>query len=844
MVKLDPRSALVALVFAALTFAVPSAAWAGTPGVNGVLNVTTANTIVNLYDTVASAASGSTITTTNIANLQNGALGNVAAGSVLLIYQAQGATISTTNSSAYGAVTAYGGAGFYEFVTVGSVSGNVITLAGGCTLHHTYNGSSQLVRVPQYSAVTVASGGTITARAWNGATGGIVALNVSGTLTLNDTAATGSINVTGLGFRGAVAYANSGLSDTGPYVTTVSSYAFSGETGAGLSAALGGQKGEGIAGGGSFGAVAGADYGTYYDTNFTSRYGRGAPANGGGGGDGHNSGGGGGSNGDNGSTWYGQGILDATYTAWYSNTNSKNPQLPAGTLPDPGYANMTTDSGGGRGGYSFGLSVNSSNDDGRRAVGGLGGRPMNYASGAGAAVYFGGGGGASDENNANCSSITTATSGSTSITTAGCSGGNGGGAVFLTVGAVAGSGGIVANGAGGGNGNDQDPGGGGGAGGSVVVVAGSGSVASIGANGGTGGSVLKDGSWSGIEAEGPGGGGGGGYVAAPATTVTIGGGSEGLTMQTPVTSGTDILQGFAAYGATIGATGLRGTTLTAFPNVCTSPVVGAAKAVSYVSNGDRTYTATYSVVIQNYGDTPLSTVVITDNLNTTFASNATYANVTAPTQTAATGGPNLTYNASFNGNATTTLVTAGTLPVGSSATFTFSVKITPTTTGPLTFSNSLSVTAAGTSGTGNGQSTSDLSDNGTNPDSAGYGVPNQTSENVATPLNLIGEPTIQKTVRNVTTGEASGLTADTASPGNTLQYTLTFTNSTGGPMTGVSFKDTVPANTTYVGAACGALASGITACSASMSAGIVTWTLTGTLANGATQTVTFNVTVN
>ena len=171
---------LPALVFGSiLLFGLRSPALAGTPGVNGSLTVSAAGTVVNLYD-VAVSASGRTIVTTNIANLQNAALGNVVPGSVLLVYQANGATIDgTDNTSAWGNVTSYGNAGYYDFVTVGSVSGNTITIAASCNaLSHTYTTSSttstQIVRVPQYSSLTINAGASIAATPWNGSDGGIV----------------------------------------------------------------------------------------------------------------------------------------------------------------------------------------------------------------------------------------------------------------------------------------------------------------------------------------------------------------------------------------------------------------------------------------------------------------------------------------------------------------------------------------------------------------------------------------------------------------------------------------------------------------------------------------------
>ncbi|HVX91346.1 MAG TPA: hypothetical protein VHC20_07065 [Candidatus Paceibacterota bacterium] len=57
------------------------------------------------------------------------------------------------------------------------------------------SGLVQVIRVPQYTNVTVT--GTLTAKAWDGQTGGVLAFIASGTVTLN-----ADIDVSGKGFRG------------------------------------------------------------------------------------------------------------------------------------------------------------------------------------------------------------------------------------------------------------------------------------------------------------------------------------------------------------------------------------------------------------------------------------------------------------------------------------------------------------------------------------------------------------------------------------------------------------------------------------------------------------------
>ncbi|MCG8555023.1 MAG: hypothetical protein MJD61_07000 [Proteobacteria bacterium] len=150
------------------------------------------------------------------------------AGDLVLIVQIQGAEIQTGGEAMVGG--AYGDgpggsdragvldnaeaiAGDYEFnVADGPVMAGVLPLRE--PTRHRYvshdavvdNGDGtgrgyrryQVVRVPRFNNLSIEQpGGVLTAEPWNGRTGGIVAVDVSGTLTVN-----GAIDVTGLGFRG------------------------------------------------------------------------------------------------------------------------------------------------------------------------------------------------------------------------------------------------------------------------------------------------------------------------------------------------------------------------------------------------------------------------------------------------------------------------------------------------------------------------------------------------------------------------------------------------------------------------------------------------------------------
>lgn len=463
--------------------------------------------IINTYAALSADASQGA-TTVSVAPSSLGGL-NLAAGDLLMLYQPQGAQIATMDDGTYGQVTALGGAGLYEvFRTSGSdPQSGQIQLAPGCTLRNNYAtaGKTQVIRVPRYKKVTVQAGqdavphGVLTAAPWNGSTGGVLALRAD-TISVD-----GEIDVNGIGFSGGKPNAGSGN-------TAADQVDYRNQSGA-----IGGEKGESIAGGGG-------DY-----DSLGGRYGRGAPANGGGGGNNTNSGGGGGANAGTIAAYTGDGVMANTQlygAAW---------------MLDPGaQGGLANSSGGGRGGYTS--SSNAQNPtqvapgnalwggNNRRERGGRGGHPL--SADAPSRVFFGGGGGSGEANNG-----------------VGGAGGTGGGLALLLSKVVTSTEGgcITAAGLPGGNSLDDGAGGGGG-GGSVVFAASKINGVNVTAFGGKGG----DNNTSGADMYGPGGGGGGGFVGAPMAAslrAELGGGPAGMTHSSSATA-------FPVNGASDGSAGV------------------------------------------------------------------------------------------------------------------------------------------------------------------------------------------------------------------------------------------------------------------------------------------------
>ena len=416
---------------------------------------------------------------------QRGATATLQEGDLVLVMQMQCASLNSSDSLQYGdgaagePASGYADpasgclAGQYQFVRAGAGSSNGLLSLAGSPLQHAYqqqpatpNGGRrtvQVVRVPQYRNAQLV--GTLVPLPWDGNTGGIVVMDVAGSLALNGQA----IVADGAGFRGGAGRSRSA-------VDAVERFRWDMDDRHGV-------KGEGIAGtprfvsdkrdAGSGSAPItdlGAGWGGYpTGTASTGDYARGAPGTAGGGGAfwnaaSDNGGGGGGGNGGaggrGGAGWRSTGY--AGITADYAN------------LPDRkwGY-------GGGR------------------------------FTGAGVPRLVLGGGGGAGDNNANS-------------TPGQSSGAAGGGIVMVRAGSITGNGTVTARGARAADNPANDGAGGGGGGGGVLVIATTWTASlAVDVQGGRGGDAWLNGS----SAHGPGGGGGGGvvYTSALAATTLLGG---------------------------------------------------------------------------------------------------------------------------------------------------------------------------------------------------------------------------------------------------------------------------------------------------------------------------------
>ena len=186
------------------------------PGADGDINPLPSG--FNTYFPGVGAA-GSTATSIVLGPAAAGAVTPIVAGDLVLIMQMQGGDLNSNNTDAYGdgvngdnlaagvILNSSFTAGVYEY----AIAANAVGTAGGTLqitqgLSFSYQSATanaasgqrrfQIIRVPRYRNVTLNA--NVTAPRWDGITGGVMAMDVDGTLNL----AGFKLDMAGRGFRG------------------------------------------------------------------------------------------------------------------------------------------------------------------------------------------------------------------------------------------------------------------------------------------------------------------------------------------------------------------------------------------------------------------------------------------------------------------------------------------------------------------------------------------------------------------------------------------------------------------------------------------------------------------
>ncbi|WBO83688.1 right-handed parallel beta-helix repeat-containing protein [Hymenobacter yonginensis] len=597
------------------------------------------------------AAGSSSFSLGNI--LSSGSQQPLAPGDLLVVMQMQGAELNTADADTYGDGidgnnVAAGNlqnnnfrAGIYEYGIVTSVSNGVVTLR--TPLINSYVSSDatatmgqqryQIIRVPRLTSLTLT--GTVSGPRWNGRTGGVVVLDVNGTLNFNGQ----TIDMAGKGFRGGAGQVFG--SNSGGISTTSYRHSSAVPTSA--------NKGEGIAGTpryvndpDQFAAYrAGTAPKPFLDTQES-------------------------------------GLLPAALADGYPNGDrSRGAPGNAGGGGLDGRPSANDQNTGGGGGGNAGRGGRGGNGwDSNSPTGGYGGADFTQATPS--RIVMGGGGGAGTTNNGTIAAVGTypANAGipaaaatapdGTSIGGFTSSGAAGGGIVLIRAGSVAGTGTINVNGASMPYVAANDGSGGAGAGGSVVLLANSsnGNAASpvlqnitVLADGGRGGSNTGGGS-----PHGPGGGGAGGIIFASSRL-------NAATSSNPGLNGTTF--GFESYGSGVGAADLGqaqvGITRADVPNQlsgCPADIVTTltTSTTSLAPGGSVTFTLTARNAGPGTGLNVVPTLTLVPNLPAGAFSDlgggtydAATGIVTFPATAQLLNGASLTYAVTFTMPAQTVL---------------------------------------------------------------------------------------------------------------------------------------------------------------------------------------------
>jgi adhesin/invasin len=406
----------------------------------GSNRVGNADGIVSTVASFGSATGGTTLTLASATGF--------AAGDEVFLVNLQG---DATNN---------GNVGKYEFLKIASIATNTLTFTN--TIQNIYGATASNLdltgqkvvaqRVPHWTSVTINSGGTLAANAWDGSSGGILVFRANGSVNVN---AGGIIDANSLGYRGGAG----GVADGGQNGESYD--AFVGKGGAGTLAGTAGGGAGRFNGSNSSGTRGGGGGGGEDDQGTTE-------AGGGGGGGGYAGGGGGGGGGaDNalsgaGGAGGGTGVAGGgggcapgnavgTDGANAGSSAGNSGVAPSDCIGGAAGSGATTGQGGSSAGFGGGDADSS---------GGGGGGGGLYGEATLANIFLGsggGGGGDSDEGASN-----------------GADGADGGGIIFIIADSVSNSGTIRSNGGdglAGGLGSDPFGASGGGSGGSILIQA-------------------------------------------------------------------------------------------------------------------------------------------------------------------------------------------------------------------------------------------------------------------------------------------------------------------------------------------------------------------------------------
>lgn len=219
--------------------------------------------------------------------------------------------------------------------------------------------------------------------------------------------------------------------------------------------------------------------------------------------------------------------------------------------------------------------------------------------------------------------------------------------------------------------------------------------------------------------------------------------------------------------------------------------LGIGKVAGAITVGsDGSYTIPYTLTVKNFSLEPVIGITVSDILNGASQNFGTFAG--AGVQVPAEGqyvinsvSTNFgTPQSTFDGATNTTILSAGELAAGVSGSATVVVRVNPRI--PRKVPALVHTNQAQVGGTGeySGQSPTDLSNNTSNPDPDGNGIPNEPTNNTPTTVTPDASPAVDL-VKTATPQRTSGVPA----VGDIIDYTFTVTNIGKTPLLNVTVTD-------------------------------------------------------
>lgn len=170
-------------------------------GEDGALAVATRGLVVNAYSLLSEDVVAGALV------LQTSGTVGFASGDLVLLFQAATDAPGPDSGVQDPVDLAALGVSSMEYARVATVSGNRLELTEPLRGPHRARWT-QLIRVPEYTEVTIADGGSVVPRAWDGFVGGVIAFMATGTIRVE-----GLIDASGKGFRGGEVAADGSVKD-------------------------------------------------------------------------------------------------------------------------------------------------------------------------------------------------------------------------------------------------------------------------------------------------------------------------------------------------------------------------------------------------------------------------------------------------------------------------------------------------------------------------------------------------------------------------------------------------------------------------------------------------------